>query len=107
MAGHYTITQKTERVKTVRPQKEFTKESFNLLHDTPIESRAENAEEESAGPDSWDAMAKKFEELETRLAEQFDNHGEENRAPPIVKAFEKSTKEGWARHQTTHILYAA
>ena len=107
MAGHYTITQKTERVKTVRPQKESIKEFLNPLHDTPIESRVENAEEEPAGADSWDAMAKKFEELETRLAEQFENQEEENRAPPIVRAPEKPTKEEWARHQTIHIPYAA
>ena len=77
------------------------------MHDIPIESRAEDAEEESAGPDSWEAMARKFEDLETRLAEQFEEHGNEDRTPPIVKAPEKPTKEEWARHQTTHTPYAA
>ena len=107
MAGHHPITQKLERANTVRPQEEFTKESLNPLHDKPSESKPENAEEESAGPDSWDAMARKFEEFETRLAEQFEARGEEKRETPIVKAPETPTKEEWSRHQSTRTPYAA
>ena len=59
----------------------------------------EELERKSGEPASWDGMAEKFEELETRLAEHFENNGENNReAPPIIRAPDRPTKEEWARH---------
>ena len=69
-----------------------------------MEKEDENKEESN----SWEVMAKKCEELETRLAEQFeDKEGEGRDAPPMVRAPSKPTKEEWERHQTTHTPYAA
>ena len=97
------MTSRAERANTVSPQKEFAESSLNPMHDETIEPR-----EELAGPDSWDAMAKKFEELRTTSAEHFENIGRDDQAaPPIIKAPERPTKEEWERHQATHTPHAA
>ena len=97
------MTRKKQRVHTVRPSKEFAEASLNPMHDKDNENEKEKNEEKNGDPASWEDMAKKFEELESRLAEQFENNGGDDReAPPIIKAPEKPTQEEWARHQTTH-----
>ena len=73
------MTSRAERANTVRPQKEFAESSLNPMHDETIEPMTEKPEEEQERPDSWDAMAKKIEELETRLAEQFEDIGGDDR----------------------------
>lgn len=56
--------------------------------------------------DEWQKLAKKFEELEGRVAEQFESQPErEVHQPPVLKAPTRMTNEQWERHQTTHTLY--
>ena len=82
---------------TVGPKEEFAEAYLNPMHDHAKESDDAQADENTAEPDSWDAMAQKCEELETRLAEQFENEDkEEPEAPPRVKAPREANKGGMA-----------
>ena len=105
MASRSPIIYKKERANTVRPQKEFAGSSLNLMPDQIDESKAEDDQQVQ---DSWEVITKKHEELETRMAELFDDKGGDDKdAPPIIRAPTKPTKEAWERHQTTHAPYVA
>ena len=105
MAGHSSIVNKRERASTVRPHTEFVERSLNPMHDHAVES---DAKEDQGMKDSWEELAQKFEELETKVAEQFEDAGVEGReAPPMIRAPTKPTREEWERHQTTHTPFAS
>ena len=77
------------------------------MHDNHNETNIEDVVEDGDHGDEWEAMAKKFEDLETKLAEQFEDQGGAGRGdPPAVKAPEKHTNEELEKHLTTHTPYA-
>lgn len=95
------MTKENHRVHIVRPSNEFAEASLNLMHDDNNGNGEEKFEKNDGEPASWDDMAKKFEELETRLAEQFENNGEDNReAPPMIRAPEKKNQHQRNGHDT-------
>ena len=107
MAGHPSIVQGTEG-NTVRPKTEFAEKYHNPMHDHHNENNIEDDVENGKDENDWETMAKKFEELETKLTEQFEGHDGAGRGdPPMIKAPTKPTKEEWERHQTTHTPYAS
>lgn len=106
MAGCVPITREHQRARTVRPKSDITKSFINPLHDNLGDAGAEEIAKDEVEHDEWEDVAKKVEELETKLAEQFEQENEnETRATPI-KAPAKPTREQWERHQVTHIPYA-
>ena len=101
------ITRKSERVPTVRPSKEFDEEDLNLLHDEPKETGAEEVDDKQAIDEQWEQVTRKVEELETRVAEQFDDdNGKSRESPPIIKAPVKPTQKEWDDHQTIRTPFA-
>ena len=57
--------------------------------------------------EQWEQVARKVEDLETRVAEQFDDdNGKLKEPPPMIKAPEKPTQLEWDKHQTTHTPFA-
>ena len=103
MAGHSSIVNKRERANTVRPQTEFVEISLNPMHDPTTKSESK---EDEGTHESWEELAQKYENLETRVAEQLENTEENERdAPPRIKVLTKPTKEEWERHQTPHTPY--
>ena len=108
MAGHPPIGQETERTNTVTPKTELAEKYLNPMHDHHNETNIEDAVENWDDGKDLEAMAKKFEELETRVAEQFEKDGAAKRdEPPTIKAPSKPIQEEWEKHQTTHTPYAA
>ena len=86
MAGQSSIIAKKERANTVRPESELNDEFLNPMHDNHNEPNIEQDAETEDNGDSWEAMARKFEELETKMAEQFEDGGVNREAPPATKA---------------------
>ena len=103
MAGDPSIIHRKERAISVRPQDEFAKVNLNPVHAKSNAEEGKIADKGDEGQIEWDAMAKKYEELETRMAEQFEkDQGNKEDGPPIIKVPDKPTKEQWERHQTIH-----
>ena len=101
------MIQKKERANTVRPQYELAEAYLNPVHAKPKQDENEEADEGDEGQGQWEKMAQQYEELETRVVEQFEDvqRGNEN-GPPVVKVPNKPTKEEWERHQVTHTPFA-
>ena len=75
----------------------------DLDEDSAVEGEVVDAESQK-----WDELATKYEELESRVREQFENNNEDQRQKvPMVKPPPKPTEDEWARHQLTHTPYAA
>ena len=70
MAGYVPMTTMCKRATTVRPRNEFTGNSLNPLREDVGKPGAEQIAEHGDGQDTWESMAKKVEDLETRLTEQ-------------------------------------
>ena len=108
MAGQSPIAPQKERANTVSPKMEFAGKYLNPMHDHHNETNIEDAVENGNDGKDWETMARKLEELETKLAEQFENiEGAGREDPPIIKAPIGPTQEEWERHQATHTPYAA
>ena len=108
MAGRHSITTTTERARTVRPNDEFDEIALNTMHEETTKTEIEESLEDAEEPVSWEKMAETFEDLETRLAEHFEDTGRDKQdMPPIIKAPERPTKDEWERHQATHAPHAA
>ena len=102
------MTKRWERANTVRPQTEFNEQSLNPLHDESGDAGADkvypNKEEQAA----WKEAREKIEDLETRMAEQFeDNNGNEYNKQLMLQAPAQPTQDEWNRHQLTHTPFAA
>ena len=55
----------------------------------------------------WQGVVDNVEELNTRVARQFeDANGESGWGPPIVEPPLQPTRDEWFRHRTAHIPYA-
>ena len=86
---------------------EFAEKYLNPMHDHHNEAHIEDVVENAGDGNDWQTMARKLEELETKLAEQFeDNGGADRDDPPVIKAPIGFIQEEWERHPTIHILYA-
>ena len=108
MAGYRSIIHRKERAITVRPQDEFAEMNLNPVHAKPEKKEREKTDEGDEGQSEWDVMAGTYEELETRMAEQFEKEQDNYRnGPPVIPTPDKPTKEEWGRHQTIHTLYVA
>ena len=108
MAGYPSIIHRKERANTVRPQEEFDEIYLNLVHVKPKQDEREKADAGDEGQNKWEKMAQQYEELETRVVEQFEDVQRGNESgPPIIKVPNKPTKEEWERHQVTHTPFAA
>ena len=107
MAGTSTITSENQRAPTVRPSKEFANKDLYPMHDQPNEGGAEEVDDKEDDQKQWTDVAKKIKELETKLAEHFDDdNGNNGQSPPIIKAPTNPTQEEWDIHQTTHTPFA-
>ena len=73
MAGAVPMTNENKRNPTARPSKEFDEGDLYPLHDKPDEDGAEEVDDKKDDQQQLADMVKKVEELETRLAEQFDD----------------------------------
>ena len=97
------MTNKRERADTVGPKICPTNISINPIHSGIGEQGDEKVEEEARESDPWEETAERVEDLETRLAEHFeDQHGKDGNPPHIIKEPMKPTYEVWERHQATH-----
>ena len=102
------MTTKCKRAKIVRPQTGHTKNLLNPLREEMGGPGAEQIAEKEDEQDHWETVAKKVEDLETKLTEQFeDNNEQDQRMPPVIKVPETSIRAEWERHQTTHTPYAS
>ena len=94
MAGHSSIISEKQRANTVRPESEFNYKFLNPTHDDHNEPEFENKPQAGQDHYSWEAIARKYEELEAKMAEQFEDQGGVKReAPPAIRTPEKPTKE--------------
>ena len=98
------------RESTVRPQ---TSEEDQPLYpvDVSFEGRGKELErpDEKLGEEEqqWEDLANKYEVLERKVAEYFDDQETpESRDPPVVKIPSTPTREEYQRHQVTHTPYA-
>ena len=111
MVGHSSITRRKEMANTVWPQDGFPRSFLNPMHDQTSGSDLEEADEGREVRDSWDAMARRYEELETRVAEQFEDKGGADRdAPPMIKSPAEPQRKNCKytqQHTHAHIPYAA
>ena len=78
MAGAGPITSENQRAPTVRPSEEFANKDLYPMHDQPDEGGAEEVDDKEDNQKQWTDVAKKVEELETKLAEQFDDENGNN-----------------------------
>ena len=79
LAGGAPITHKSERAPTVRPSKEFEEEHLNPLHDGPKEMGVEEVDDKQDIDEQCEQVTRKVEELETRVAQQFDDDNGKSR----------------------------
>ena len=99
------MTTKCKRAKIVRPQTGHTKNLLNPLRGEVGGLGAEQAAEKEDDQDHWEVVARKVEDLETRMTEQFeDNNEHDQREPPVIKAPDTPTRVEWERHQITHTI---
>ena len=102
MAGNGSMTRMWKRVLTVRPNIGFTKTDVNPIRSGQSEVEAENVKEAEMEQEQWKTVKENIEELETNIAEQFEDEMRQQRGgPPIIKALAKPTRNEWERHQTT------
>ena len=82
--------------------------NLNFVHAKSNVEEGEIADKGDEGQNEWDTLAKKYEELEARMAEQLETEqGDDKDGPPIIRAPDKPTKEQWERRQIIHIPYAS
>ena len=83
MAGKVSITSRCKRVTTVRPDIEFIKIYINFVHDGPSEVGAEKVGDAQMEEEGWKIAKEKIEELETKVAEQFEDENEKQTKTPL------------------------
>ena len=97
------MTDGHQRARTVRPKDDNTRNFVVPLQEDSGDAGADKVAENK----DWEKMAEKMEELETRVAEQFEKENEQDaREAFVIKAPVKPTQEQWERHQATHAPYA-
>ena len=70
------------------------------------DKQAKDQKDEEAdgdGENEWEKLAQKYEALESKVAEYFDNEDKtRGETPPVIPFPPGMDKEEWEAHQTTH-----
>ena len=112
-AGKSIVSRKQREI-AVRPQDDEPTQflqPFDEGESGDLEAGGEEGGAEPSGEgdnDGMKEMAKKYEDLKSKMEEFFDaENGESSRTPPMVKSPTSPTKAEYERHPTTHTPYAA
>ena len=94
---------------SVRPTEEVKTKVILPVEQSLDDQEAKKADEdeEPAGEQKqWEEFAEKYEELQRRVAEQFENGArDKGDGPPHVKTPARPTQEEHENHQATHVNY--
>ena len=95
---------------SVRPPKVMNDRNLLPVDGLPDEQEAkeENVDDlRNKQVGEWEKLAKKFEELESKAVEHFNDKQEADKDhPPVLKAPEKMTREQREKHQVTNTPYS-
>ena len=93
VAIHSPITNEQERANTVNRNKNSPRALPTRCMTNLVSPRAEGKKEQ----DSWETIAWKIEELQTRMAEQFEDNGggKDGKTPRITKSRWNQPKKNW------------
>ena len=99
---------KKQRATAVRPKSRDNNGIIAPIDGDVGDSEAADCEKEVEAEDEWGTLADKYEELERKVHDYFDEQQNlERREPPIVRAPQPMTREEWNKHQVTHTPYMA